>query len=308
MKVRLTVIIPVYNTASTLDRCVESVLSQGCEGMEVILVDDGSSDGSGALCDQWAERDARIAVLHKPNGGLSDARNHGLNSAVGVYVTFVDSDDFIAPGTYAPLMALLDGHPSYDILEYSLWKRYGSPMQEMLRLEERQWHDTSQYWLQSRAYAHSYMCNKIFRRTLFSGIRFPVGVVFEDIHTLPRLLREAREVATTSRGAYCYCWNAAGITATAGARELRDLLEAHLRVIDDYRGMEGFGAYYLHVLDIQLSVCAIAGDPPQLSQACVSLGEARGVKAKAKAMANNILGIESLCKLYRLLFKTRNRH
>ena len=115
----LTVIIPVYKTEQTLDRCIESVLSQDVPGgMEVILVDDGSPDNCPALCDAWAERDSRIRVVHQQNRGLGAARNAGLDIAMGEYVTFVDSDDYLAADTFQHLMQRLEEQPDVDILEY----------------------------------------------------------------------------------------------------------------------------------------------------------------------------------------------
>uniref|UniRef100_UPI0040299F99 glycosyltransferase family 2 protein n=1 Tax=Prevotella sp. TaxID=59823 RepID=UPI0040299F99 len=109
----LTVIIPVYKTVATLDRCVESVLSQA-DGCEIILVDDGSPDSCGDLCDRWAGRSDRISVVHQPNRGLSAARNSGIARSHAPYVTFVDSDDVLHPHTLPPLLALLAAHPDYD--------------------------------------------------------------------------------------------------------------------------------------------------------------------------------------------------
>ena len=103
----LSVIIPVYCVEDTLNRCVESVLRQNVTDMEVILVDDGSTDKCPKMCDDWGERDAHIRVIHKQNGGLSDARNAGIDVAKGDLITFVDSDDYLADNTYQPLLALM---------------------------------------------------------------------------------------------------------------------------------------------------------------------------------------------------------
>ena len=129
---KLSVIIPVYRADATLKRCVESVLSQGCESMEVILVDDGSPDDCPRQCDDWAQRDARIRTIHKANGGLSDARNAGLEIATGDYLTFVDADDYLAPNTYQQLMKQLCESPETDLLEYPAYIRYGASDQHRL--------------------------------------------------------------------------------------------------------------------------------------------------------------------------------
>lgn len=98
---KLSVIIPIYNTSAALPRCIDSILCQGFSDFELLLVDDGSTDGSGALCDQYATKDSRIRVFHKPWGGTSSARNVGLDHATGEWVTFVDSDDYIEEGYFA---------------------------------------------------------------------------------------------------------------------------------------------------------------------------------------------------------------
>ena len=193
---KLSVIIPVYRVEATLNRCLESVLAQNVEDMEVILVDDGSPDNSPVMCDEWAVKDVRICVIHKINGGLSDARNAGLDIAKGEYVTFVDSDDYLLPDTYGPLLNMIG---TCDIIEFSVADR--------LTLQDCCYDDMSKYWLESQAYSHAYAWNKIYRRSLFDGIYFPKGEIFEDVIMLPKLLRQAQRVMTTSKGFYCYHCN-----------------------------------------------------------------------------------------------------
>ena len=103
----ISVIIPIYNVEAYLDECVQSILSQTHKQLEIILVDDGSPDGCPAMCDAWAEKDSRIRVIHKENGGLSDARNVGIDAATGDYIAFVDSDDWIVPEMYEKMLAAL---------------------------------------------------------------------------------------------------------------------------------------------------------------------------------------------------------
>ena len=103
---KLSVIVPVYQVEATLDRCVASIVGQTFSDLEVILVDDGSSDRSPQLCDEWAAKDSRVRVIHKTNGGLSDARNAGLDVATGDFVTFVDSDDYLESDNYQHVLLL----------------------------------------------------------------------------------------------------------------------------------------------------------------------------------------------------------
>ena len=306
---KLTVVIPVYRTEYTLNRCVQSVLGQDYPHLEVILVDDGSPDGSPVLCDEWAAKDSRIRVVHKENGGLSDARNAGISIASGDYVTFVDSDDFISKGTYRPLMEHITKNPDIDILEYPIYVHYGSTRQHIVGFQpEAVYHDMEAYWLDGQAYQHTYACNKIFRKSLFDHVRFPVGKVFEDALTLPLLLKEARTVQTASQGLYYYCSNSQGITQTADGQALRMLLEPHAAIITQIQRRDKvFQTYYLHVLNIQMDVCERTGEPPVLTQVKVNPSYFSGVP-KLKASLLNSLGINKLCTLNKLVHKIwRNR-
>ena len=105
---KLSVVIPVYNVEKYLDKCVESIVNQTFKDLEIILVDDGSTDESGKMCDEWTEKDTRIKVIHKINGGLSSARNAGIKQAKGEYISFIDSDDFVEQDMYATMVEALD--------------------------------------------------------------------------------------------------------------------------------------------------------------------------------------------------------
>lgn len=278
---KLTVVIPVYHVESTLQRCVQSVLGQQVDDMEVILVDDGSPDRCPQLCDEWQAKDHRIRVIHKPNGGLSDARNAGIGVATGEFITFVDSDDYLAPDTYPALLTLIG---DADIVEYS--------MAERLTLSNATYHDMGQYWLSAKAYAHTYACNKIYRRALFAdSVRYPVGRLFEDAYMLPLLLRKAHKVITTSRGTYHYCYNEQGITATADGQALSQLLEAH---IGNQMPMDD--EYYMHLLNIQMDVWELTGSPLMLPMRHVNSSHLHGT-LKLKAIALNTIGINNLCRI-----------
>lgn len=301
---KLSIVIPVYRTEDTLDRCVESVLRQDHPDMEVILVDDGSPDRCPAYCDDWAAKDRRIRVVHKVNGGLSDARNAGIGIATGDYVTFVDSDDYLAGDTYGPLMQRLEQQPDIDILEYPVYVHYGSPRQHLTDfLPGTTYHDMETYWLDGRAYQHTYACNKIFRKSLFEEVRFPVGRVFEDAQTLPRLLEKTTTVVTCSQGLYYYCSNSNGITQTADGQALQMLLQPHVEMIGRLsRKDKAFETYYLHVLNIQMDVFELTDSTPILPLLPVKSEYFTGTQ-KMKAIALNLLGIKRLCQLNKILHK-----
>ena len=301
---KLSIIIPVYRVEDTLDKCVESVLKQDYDDMDIILVDDGSPDDCPQKCDDWAKKDTRIRVIHKANGGLSDARNTALDIVHGDYITFVDSDDFISLSTYGPLMDTLSKRQDIDILEYPVFINYRSPKQRKLDFTEETVYDNiSDYWYKGQAYLHSYACNKIYRASLFEEIRYPKGIVFEDIHTLPLLLKKAKTIMTTGKGLYYYSQNPSGITATADGNALRMLLQPHVEIIKDSNFLDrNFQTYYLHVLNIQMDVFEQAGDDPILPQIHLNPQYFNG-KQQFKAVALNILGIKRLCITNKILHK-----
>ena len=307
---KLSIIIPVYLTEHTLDRCVRSVLDQDIPEMEVILIDDGSPDRCPQLCDRWAEEDERIRIIHKQNGGLSDARNAGIKLATGNYITFIDSDDYLESHTYQPLMEHLEQCPDIDILEYPIYVHYGAPNQHKMFFESGiTYHDMEAYWLEGRAYQHTYACNKIFRKRLFDDISFPVGRLFEDVYTLPHLLIKAKVIQTSSEGLYYYCSNNEGITQTADGHALRMLLQPHVEMINHilHRDNKDFQTYYLHVLNIQMDVYELMGDTPILPFLPVNSAFFNGVQ-KIKSIALNKMGVRNICKLNKLIHKIWRSH
>lgn len=288
---KLSIVIPVYQSEATLDRCVESVASQTFSDLEIILVDDGSPDRCPQMCDNWALRDSRISVIHKENGGLSSARNAGINKARGELITFVDADDFVDKGTYEQVVPLA---LEADIVEYAIYWQYGSDQQQLQSQPNTIYSDMQEYWLKGKAYAHSYACNKVFRRELFEKVRFPEGRVFEDAATLPLLLQRAYRVVTTSRGCYYYCANQEGITAKATGRELGMLLESHIGTMNHWCD----DAYYMHVLNIQMDVFDMTCKEPVLPHRYISpTSNGLNTKQRLKAIMLNLLGIKGICKL-----------
>jgi len=297
----LSMVIPVYKTAETLDKCVESVLEQDYAALQVVLVDDGSPDDCPAMCDAWAQKDERIEVVHQENGGLSAARNAGIARATGEYITFVDSDDYVAPHTYSSVMQAMK--PTYDLLEFPIEKKLLTGQTIRLSWGSKVYDEISKYWHEGRAYDHTFACNKIFRRSLFDEVRFPVGKLFEDAFTLPRILEECKQVATTERGTYCYVVNERGITMQANGEALAMLLDAHLHSgysLTDSR-------YYMHVVNIQIDVFEQTGRL-LLPQERVDLAQLSGLTTKFKAMVINSLGIKTLCRVFKNIHRlTRSR-
>lgn len=226
---KLSIIIPVYRVETTLDRCIESILKQGWKDWEMLLIDDGSPDRCPAMCDTWMQRDARITAYHKPNGGLSDARNYGIERAQGDYITFIDSDDELTADTLHSLMQILHCHPEYDVIEYPILVHAGNTDEHRLTLPDKEWLSAREYWHETMAWEHCYASNKIYRRMLFDEVRFPKGRIFEDAWFWPEMLSLKPCVATVNVGMYVYWWNDGGITVNAAPRNLCQLLVSQLR-------------------------------------------------------------------------------
>ena len=302
---KLSVIIPVFQVADTLERCVESVLSQDYADMEVILVDDGSTDQSPTLCDELAAKHPQVHVIHQTNKGLSAARNVGIELSKGTYITFIDSDDTMGSNTLKLLMTELEQHPEYDILEYPVYLFYQSNKQKILTFPQQTYQDMTTYWLDGKAYEHTYACNKIYKRALFQNVRFPEGRVFEDAFTLPQLLKKCHTIATTSKGMYYYYWNPKGITANAKGEELIQLLESHVVMLNQLKNNctpKALKTYYEKVLNIQIDVCEMTTNSPRLPE--IDFGWKCG---STKLFLKKIFGIRGLCKLYKNIHKLYRR-
>ena len=213
---KLSIIVPVYKARRYLQRCIESILQQTYTDYELILVNDGSPDSCGNLCDRFAQECDKVKVIHKKNGGLSSARNAGIAAARGEYITFVDADDTIASGTYYYNMRILLSNPDIDILEYPITKNYESPQSEVLSFkpERISGNDIFPDWIRRKGYEHCFSCNKIYRADLFNFIRFPEGEVFEDTYITPTLYESAYNVFYSDCGFYYYYKNEGSISTS----------------------------------------------------------------------------------------------
>ena len=200
----ISVIVPIYKVEAYLDECVRSIVGQTYPHLEIILVDDGSPDGCGALCDEWAKRDDRIKVIHKPNGGLSDARNTGLEIASGDYIAFVDSDDWIEPEMYERMLSALLREDA-DICACRISSRYPDRRADWGCPEYRVTDPEQTYAMlyDDAAYPVS-AWNKLYRKELWKELRFPVGKICEDAFTTYRLIHSAKRIVQLPEALYCY--------------------------------------------------------------------------------------------------------
>lgn len=162
---KLSIIVPVYNVEKYLNACVESILAQTFEGFELILVDDGSPDASGSMCDEWARRDVRIRVVHKQNGGVAAARNAGMKIATGTYITFVDADDMVYPDTYDKALQKADA--GFDVVAFGFENIYQNRVQPR-RTDSFEVQEPAQMasrWIEFTDFFY-FAWNKVYKRSL----------------------------------------------------------------------------------------------------------------------------------------------
>lgn len=298
----LSIIIPIYNVADSLRRCVDSVLAQRISDCELLLVDDGSTDESGRIADEYAAKHANIRSFHKPNGGLSDARNFGLQHAVGRYVTFVDSDDEVAADTYAPLLDALAKHAEYDIIEFPMLQKPGLPDETLFCPGEHVFDDALD-WLVYMGTEHCWVCNKIFKRELFDNVRFPIGKKFEDMLTHIELIKQHPCIATVNHGHYIYHYNTEGIAAKDKANGLTSLLEAQLTLVREL-GIDTrrrrWHRLYMDMLTAQLYTFRRTETILLKPQRIAIWGYATW-KDSLKALLVDTIGLRMTCRLFKTL-------
>lgn len=201
----ISIIIPVYKVEEYLEKCIESVLKQTYTNLQIILVDDGSPDNCGKICDEYAKKDPRIEVIHKVNGGLSDARNVGIAKAKGKYIGFVDSDDYIKEDMYEILINLIKEYDAdvsicnlYDVIDGKEDIRNNeNGIQEYSRLEI-----LKEVLLDKNI--QSYAWNKLYKKELFDEIKYPIGKKYEDIGTTFYVFEKCNKIVVTSKPEYYY--------------------------------------------------------------------------------------------------------
>ena len=204
---KLSIVVPVYNVEQYLHQCIDSILHQTFQDFELILVDDGSPDDCPKICDEYAKNDSRIKVIHKTNGGLSSARNAGLQIARGEYISFIDSDDFLDPITYTHIFSIFNKE-NVDVVIFGRYEVYG----KNYVLGERQ----NIYRVMDSAQAIALMntsilgyydvaaWDKVYKRELFKNVEYPVGKLSEDWYTTYKVLSKANKVVYDSTPLYYY--------------------------------------------------------------------------------------------------------
>lgn len=229
----ISVIVPVYNVEDYIYKCVESILLQTYSNLEIVLVNDGSQDRSGEICDEFSRKDNRIIVIHKENGGLADARNAGLDKAKGDYISFIDSDDFIENDMYEKMITACELENA-DISVCGRFDIYDSEIESRFSFEGKE------IWTNKEAIRNlltwnnidSSACDKLYKKELFHKIRFPFGKYNEDIFMMVKILDQANKIVHIGKSKYYYNHRAGSITTMTFSNKNLDMLEASENVMN----------------------------------------------------------------------------
>ncbi|MGL5903256.1 MAG: glycosyltransferase family 2 protein, partial [Cetobacterium sp.] len=212
MNPKISIIVPVYKVEPYLRRCIDSILNQTFTNFELILVDDGSPDRCGEICDEYAKKDCRIKVIHKKNGGLSSARNIGLNIAKGDYIGFVDSDDWIDADMYETLYNLIkESNKSISNIGYKIvYDNYSECLtnHKVLKLNKEQ---ALEELLKHKLYGNYFWPN-LYTSELMKKFRFTENIIFEDLDLMYRVISESNGIITVGMSKYNYLQREGSIT------------------------------------------------------------------------------------------------
>ncbi|MDY4077588.1 MAG: glycosyltransferase family 2 protein [Clostridium sp.] len=225
----ISIVVPVYNVEKYLKKCIDSIINQTYKNLEIILVNDGSTDNSGKICDEYVLKDNRIKVIHKKNEGLSSARNLGIDISNGEYIIFVDSDDWIKKDMIKKLYEIIQKDNS-DISICNYFLSYNE--EDQIQKEKIEFCQFNNIEALKKLYDENFniimtiSCCKLFKKNLFSDIKFPKGKIHEDEFTTYKLLYKSKKVSYTSEKMYYYRQREDSITHRKFDRQNLDAVEA----------------------------------------------------------------------------------
>jgi len=262
IKVKISIVVPLYNMEKIFNICMESLLKQTIEDIEIIIIDDGSTDNSGRMADEYAETNQNVVVVHQENGGLSAARNTGIDRAEGKYIAFVDSDDYVAHD----MMKVLYDEAEVNSADLAICNFYRDNIATADKSEVKGFAKAGLYdnkealkmFLARRITGHAW--NKLFRRRIFieRNIRFPVNRLYEDFPTIGKFLVFSQTIVCVDRPLYYYVQRVGSITDNQSIKGINDTIQGAMEVyhmVKEQRPkMEEFAAFYLSTNAIDCKV------------------------------------------------------
>lgn len=200
---KISIIVPVYNVEQYLKKCINSILNQSYKNIELILVNDGSTDNSGKICDEYAEKDNRIKIIHKKNGGLSDARNVGIENSTGTYLSFIDSDDYVEIDMIECLYKACIKNDC-DIAWCNMIRENNDGKQSVEVISNQECLFSKEDAYKNILLYNPSVCTKLFKTSLFDNIQFPTGKLYEDIITMNLLINNSKSIVHIGSAKYHY--------------------------------------------------------------------------------------------------------
>lgn len=239
---KVSVIVPVYNVERYLRRCLDSCVKQTLDEVEILVIDDGSPDQSWSIIEEYEQRYPMIKGYRKPNGGLSDTRNFGLNLAVGEYVFFLDSDDFILEDTLLSLYQKAKEEDS-DLVCCDMNYFWEDGREQVVFSHIDHWIHEKADLKKSMTYIHPAACNKLYRKSLFDKVRFTKGILFEDMELLHRMYPYLSSISFVAKPFYQYMQRDGAITSHQDER-LFHYPKNLERIVQEYQKNGFFDEYY----------------------------------------------------------------
>lgn len=236
-KGKISVIVPVYMAEDSLKKSVDSIRNQTYSNLEIILIDDGSTDNSGIMCDEFAREDSRIKVIHQKNGGLSNARNVGIENATGEYIGFVDSDDYIEKDMYEVLIKeIAENNADVASISISMVRKNGQKINGTDTKEKNVYEgDEIIKQLLLHNTLKNYACDKLYKREIFEDIRFIVGICYEDVPLAFSVMSKAKKVVYMDEIKYYYVKHGNSLSAFCSEKNVNDYLKG---IIDRFNTIE----------------------------------------------------------------------
>ena len=249
---KVSIIIPVFNIERYLKQCLDSILTQTLSDIEIILVDDGSTDKSGAICDKYASKDERIQVIHKANEGLSCARNDGINVSKAPYIMFVDGDDWIEQDfCQLPYRTAIDNNADLVLFTYNAIKKDGKVVQKKAKIQSSIINEAEAIYLNYSGLNSAWL--GLYRRSLFDKVRYPAGKLFEDVGTSHELIHVANTICFVPQALYNHRIGRMGsITSVPDNWISNDWKEMYAKKIFDLRDW-GYKEYS-HIYSLQMLI------------------------------------------------------
>ena len=235
MKELITIIVPIYKVEEYIDKCINSILNQTYKNLEIILVDDGSPDRCGSICDEYAKKDNRIVVIHKENGGLSDARNAGIEKAHGKYISFIDSDDFVT-ADYIEYMYRMLKKENVKLAVCGIqvvWKKTKMKQDNKLNCYKYTAEEAFNNLLWSKGIEIS-AYGKLYDRELWEKNKFPKGKVYEDTYVMYKIFEEAKNLVYGEKKSYFYIARKGSISKQKGFNKNEEDYILHTKIMLDY--------------------------------------------------------------------------